>query len=694
MTAIGQQAGHVQRLEVLLQRLPGSHGLGLIPWLVPLLFGVGTVGAVTTGEYATEWVRFGLLINVCAWLLQGVTLLIIRPRALGIAPTAAGGVLALLTFAIVGIVGAVVLIIGYELVSIPGRPLFFDPLSVLVFSVLTWVSVASIVALSYSWRDQLNDTLIATTAKLTELTVRSTETGEMDSRQRRVVTESLKRRVLPQLEMIWNRLPTKVPVTPEVPRSHRDLADDVEQLAQHEIRSLAHLLHPQGMALGLTPVLNSVANEFRDRVELRFQSGHGEQPVPPPLVREVAVTLTEILLDETASSQGTIDVVVLNTSQDLTLIIRNGEKEIVRVFYSPRSKSPPKSESHAPTHWFHFPPAAAKIPWLGISILNAFSVVVATLLTQIDNWIAAGVDISIITVGTFILFLLVRPALMENWSTTAQWIFVAAYVACLGAIAGAAWGAALGGEALSLAFMGLICALSVGLFAPARKVWASETKRLQRNIYLAELQTEYATFALQNVARIQRTAAADILHSVVQSRLLAIAGSIGGAAPGQIPQATVDALRHLRLKVLPELISDLAAPREDVTQSLLTQEVLVATWPGTTFSMKQSAKVPTHVEPLINGIVLEAIGNALVHGAATEIAINIAVRPAAIEVTVDDNGTGVAENARQGLGLQALEAAAPNLTLTPRPAGGSRLHLRVPFFAPRHSQLQSVAAAT
>lgn len=196
------------------------------------------------------------------------------------------------------------------------------------------------------------------------------------------------------------------------------------------------------------------------------------------------------------------------------------------------------------------------------------------------------------------------------------------------------------------------------------------------------------------MARIQRTAAADILHSVVQSRLLAIAGSIGGAAPGQIPQATVDALRHLRLTVLPELISDLAAPREDVTQSLLTQEVLVATWPGTTFSIKQSAKVPTHVEPLINGIVLEAIGNALVHGAATEIAINIAVRPAAIEVTVDDNGTGVAENARQGLGLQALEAAAPNLTLTPRPAGGSRLHLRVPFFAPRHSQLQSVAAAT
>ena len=692
MTSFSQPDKYLQRTEVLLQRLPGTHGLGLIPWLVPLLFGVGTVAAATTGAYSGQWVRFGLLLNVCAWLLQGLALRLIRRRALEIPPTAAGGVVALITFALIGAVGAVVLATGYAIASIPDRPAFFDPLSVFIFSVLTWVFVASIVALSYSWRDQLNDTLAAATAKVTEMTLRSTETAEIDERQRQVVIGTLQTKVMPKLNNILGRLQSLTTDHPDRVATRLQLADEVEKLAQHEIRSLAHLLHPQGTALGLTPVLNSVVNEFRGQVELRVQLTHELRPLSPLSIRELAITLTEILNVETAMTQEIIDVVVLDSADELKLIVRTGDKVITKIIKDQEVVTQSKKEVSTANHWFRFPPSAATIPWLGISLLNAFSVVVATLLAETSNWYATAVDVSIITAGTFFLFLLVRPAIIGNWSTTAQWIFVATFVACLGGIAGAAWGTALGEETLSLGLMGVICALSVGLFAPARKVWSSETKRLQQQMYLDEIEIEYTNFALQNVTRLQRTAAADILHSVIQSRLLAIAGSVGGANHGAIPQTTIDALRHLQGTVVPELILSLATRHEGVTQSLLTQEVLADTWPGTNISMKTTARVPNHLEPLVNGIILEAVSNALVHGGATAIEISIGVWPAAIEITVEDDGTGVAQNARKGLGLKALQAAGPNLTLSPRPTGGARLHLRVPYVASRQIKMQSVTA--
>ncbi len=681
MTGSSYLNGNYYGLQLLLKRLPGSHGLGFIPWIVPLLLGLGAVSAATQGQYAPEWIRVGVLLNFGAWLAQGLVLVLIRRRAIGIQPTVTGGVITLILFALIGAVGGIILVIGYSAVTIPSRPNFFQPFSVMSISVLTWTCVGSIVALTYSWRDQLNDTMIAASLKLSAKTQALSESAEIDSRQRQVVIRSLQTRVLPQLTYVLSQLRSSSTTTGSSTETQSDLADVVEILAQHEIRSMAHLLHPQGMALGITPVLTSVANEFRDQVEIRCQSTH-EQPAPSQLlIREAAVTLSEILHTQVELTREPIDVVVVYDQQVITMIVRVGATEITKVCTSLTAPNDPNITTSTRRQWFRFRPSSGSIPWFGISLLNAFSVLTATALSGAHGWFAAAVDIFVITSGTFILYLLVKTPIVGGLSATNQWVFVAVYVACLGALAGAAWGAALGEEALSLALMGLICALSVGLFAPARKVWASETRKLQQEIYLTELETESTAFAADSAARQQRNTAADVLHSVVQSRLLGVAGSIGGASPGEIPQAAIDALSQLQLQVIPKLVSDLEKPNESNEPQLITQKALSDTWPGAIFTLKHSSPIPEATVPLVNGIILESTSNAVVHGRATQISINIAVWPAALEFTVEDNGCGFSPHTRKGLGLQALDAVSMKFSLTSRPNGGSRLHLRVPYFA-------------
>lgn len=680
MTGSSYLNGNYDGLQHLLKRLPGSPGLGVIPWVVPLLFGLGAVSAATQGEYAPDWIRIGVLLNFGAWLAQGMALVLIRRRAVGIQPTAVGGLITLALFALIGAVGGLILVIGYSSATIPSRPYFFQPSSVMAISILTWMCVGSIVALSYSWRDQLNDTMVAASSKLNAKAHASSESAEIDARQRQIVVRSLQTRVLPQLTYVLNQLRSINAHTGSPTPSQSDLADDVEILAQHEIRSMAHLLHPQGMALGITPVLTSVANEFRDQVEIRSQSNQ-EQPAPSELlIREAAVTLSEILHTQVELTSEPIDVVVVYGTQMISMIVRVGATEITKVCTSVPTQNDANITQSSRRQWFRFRPSSASIPWFGISLLNAFSVLTATALSGAHDWFAAAVDIAVITGGTFILFLLVKTPLIGGWSASNQWVFVAVYVGCLGALAGAAWGTALGEETLSLALMGLICALSVGLFAPARKVWASETRRLQQEIYLTELETESTAFAAESAARQQRNTAADVLHSVVQSRLLGVAGSIGSANPGEIPQAAIDALSQLQLQVIPQLVSELDKANEGPEPQLITQEALADTWPSATFTMKQSSPIPASTVPLVNGIILESASNAVVHGRATEITINIAVWPAALEFMVEDNGCGFSSHARKGLGLQALDAVSTTFSLTRRPSGGSRLQLRVPYF--------------
>ena len=69
-------------LRTALCRIPGPHAFGLIPWLMPLLFGLGGARVVTDGSHPPEWLRQIVIADVASWLVQGAVLLLIRRYAL------------------------------------------------------------------------------------------------------------------------------------------------------------------------------------------------------------------------------------------------------------------------------------------------------------------------------------------------------------------------------------------------------------------------------------------------------------------------------------------------------------------------------------------------------------------------------------------------------------------------------------
>lgn len=668
-------------LILALSRIPGRYGVGVIPWLVVLLFSAGAASVPTAGPYESQWVRASIIISVSAWLVQGLALLALRPWARRLPPTIGGGLITLATFVLLGGIGGAVGVIGYQLVDLPDRPGYFQPIPILVMAITTWVCVGTIVAISFSWRDHLRDSLAASAARVTDKQAALEHSFELDARQRTIVIRTLQVRIIPQLEYLLEAARAASTGTAEQSAQLTLIADQVELTARRDIRSVSHLLHPEGVTPDLERALGNITLIYGPTVELRVLYDSVPITLSPMLLREVAVSLGEVLIDVCSDDlDADVLVVARQTARCVSLLIERGtvsqQREIPIVLPQPAALA-----TVTTTKWYRVAPAPCGMPWVAISIINAFSVLFATANASTGKWAAAGADIVVITAGTYGLDLLLRLASIRRWPVRRQWLLIGSYVGALGALAGAVWGAAIGGEAASLALMGLICALSMGMFLPARRVWSAETKRVQQRLSLTELNIESESLMLHVRARDQCVAVASTLHSIVQSRLLGIAGSIGPDAPQDLRDAALEAFADLTGQVLPDVITGLEGRATPVTAPLLTEQMLKTTWPMTRLHVSTTDTVPLPVVPLVNTIIVEAVGNAVKHGKANEVTVLATVWPGAVELTIDDNGIGVAPNAQRGLGLTVFHATTTDCSLTTRSVGGSRLHLRVPYLS-------------
>jgi signal transduction histidine kinase len=95
--------------------------------------------------------------------------------------------------------------------------------------------------------------------------------------------------------------------------------------------------------------------------------------------------------------------------------------------------------------------------------------------------------------------------------------------------------------------------------------------------------------------------------------------------------------------------------------------------------MRVPDAMPASALRLFNSVVVEAVGNAVHHGGADAVDVRAELRPGALTITVDDDGSGVAPQIRDGLGLAAIRAIASECSLRPRPAGGTRFEARLPY---------------
>ena len=254
-------------------------------------------------------------------------------------------------------------------------------------------------------------------------------------------------------------------------------------------------------------------------------------------------------------------------------------------------------------------------------------------------------------------------------------------MAAIGATAGAVWGTMIGGETASLTVLGLVCALSMGLFLPGIRVWASAVRRLRADVVLADLAVG-ASAARQRVRDLESsTAAAEALHATVQSQLLGVAGAIGSDTPDDLRVMALGKLDDVVRTALPAIATQLETilPEEEI--ALLDAPALSSLWPTVAITMQVPNNLPQPALKLINSVVVEAVGNAVQHGHADTVDVQATLWPGALEITVEDDGIGVDTSATDGLGLSAIRSIASEFSLRPGPAGGTRLDLRLPYFA-------------
>ena len=256
-----------------------------------------------------------------------------------------------------------------------------------------------------------------------------------------------------------------------------------------------------------------------------------------------------------------------------------------------------------------------------------------------------------------------------------------AVVAAIGALAGGVWGTLIGGETASLAVLGLVCALSMGLFLPGIRVWASEIRRLRAAIVLDDLATEAKVIRQRVRSLTAAKAAAESLHATVQSQLLGVAGAIGSDVPPELRALALSTLDGVVEAALPAITNQLEAAPVAEDTPLLDATALSTVWPLVDISMEVPSELPPVALTLLNSVIVEAVGNAVQHGQADAVTVEATLWPGALAITVEDDGIGVPPQARDGLGLTAIRSVASEFSLLPRPRGGTRLDLRLPFLA-------------
>jgi signal transduction histidine kinase len=99
--------------------------------------------------------------------------------------------------------------------------------------------------------------------------------------------------------------------------------------------------------------------------------------------------------------------------------------------------------------------------------------------------------------------------------------------------------------------------------------------------------------------------------------------------------------------------------------------------------LEPGLQAPDAVHDALIRIVREAVSNAIRHGAAQSVTVRLSGTQG-LELTVEDDGTGLAEGAPGGRGFglvsmrERAEALGGDLEVAPLPEGGVRVAVRVP----------------
>lgn len=186
---------------------------------------------------------------------------------------------------------------------------------------------------------------------------------------------------------------------------------------------------------------------------------------------------------------------------------------------------------------------------------------------------------------------------------------------------------------------------------------------------------EVATIARSEALAAATREAAMALHGPVQTRLVACAMAIEHAAAAGDLASVQAALEHARA-ILERPLAEPVREQGSLAEQLARKATL---WQGL-------AQVTVEIDPAVAGLigsiaedaaaaVEEGIANAIQHGAATAVTVDVTSARGELVIVVTDDGSGPGGGAA-GLGSSLLDRIAPAWTLQ---ALGSRTRLTVPL---------------
>lgn len=169
-----------------------------------------------------------------------------------------------------------------------------------------------------------------------------------------------------------------------------------------------------------------------------------------------------------------------------------------------------------------------------------------------------------------------------------------------------------------------------------------------------------------------RREVANLLHSDVQSRLLSIVERLKN------PETQTEDLSKLLLQTEMEILSALTVSRADALTLQQLLEQIKQRWVGiveiTHFTSTSDSEIA--VLP-ISQVLDEAVSNAVRHGAATEVEINITSHGEQLSVQVSDNGYGP-RSGEKGLGSELFAVSSAGYwSLTEGKSAGSVLKILI-----------------
>jgi len=318
--------------------------------------------------------------------------------------------------------------------------------------------------------------------------------------------------------------------------------------------------------------------------------------------------------------------------------------------------------------WFRSAPLRQELPVLGIWLLSVPVGVIIPATGSGPIW--AGIfELIVLAVGLLLLRMVLRS--LRRVRRLFQWILLSAGLATVGACEGIAFAVALGEEWTSLIATGAIGLVINGVALSLGRGWGAA---MADEIARAQQATLEARSALaREVAAIERTRrlAADMLHSRVQTRLLAISDLLEFAAAGNILdlRRAVEELRDTCDNTLPEVLQVLA---DDNHAQAAFDEIVHELLPEVAVHGTRYVDQLVDAHEVLFGVVLEACSNAVRHGGANVVEIRFDRGYSMLRVR--DNGVGVPAQVEPGLGLSATAAYFPGWTIE-RVQGWTELRL-------------------